>query len=63
MSIMKEISYNWQETYLSCLIWEEAIDVKEIEQMILRRNKHHLQHTTVEEGRVHGPIMQHLIAD
>ena len=31
--------------------------------MILRHNKRHLQPATIEEGRVHNPIMQALISD
>ena len=46
-----------------CSLWQEVMDTQEIERLILRWNKYHLQQATAEEGWVHDPIMQPLIAD
>ena len=42
-------------------IWKEVTNTKEIEKLIKARNKRHLQQATVEEGRIHDPVMQSLI--
>ena len=42
-------------------VWDEKTDQKEIERLILMRNKRHLQQYDIEEGRIHNPIMQKVI--
>jgi len=45
--------------YKSCKIWiEEVTNPKEIEQIILERNKCHLQQAGVKEDRVYDLVMQ-----
>ncbi len=42
-------------------IWQEVTNPKEIERIILQRNRRHLQQASVERGRIHDPFMQSLI--
>ena len=42
-------------------IWREVTSAKEIEQTILNRNHRHLLQASIEEGRVHDPLMQQMI--
>ena len=42
--------------------WREVTNPREIERLILRRNKRHLQQASIEDGRVHDPVMQELIS-
>ncbi|KAL7502579.1 hypothetical protein ACHAXN_000520, partial [Cyclotella atomus] len=44
-------------------IWRTVTDTKEIEQLLLERNKRHLQQSDIEEGRVHNPNIQKLLAN
>ena len=50
------------EQYPPSSIWCEVTNACGIEQLIVCRNKHHLQQVTVDEGHIHDPIMQTLIA-
>jgi hypothetical protein len=42
-------------------IWRTVTDTKEIEQLLLARNKSHLQQSDIEEGRVHDLNIQRLL--
>jgi len=45
-----------------CELWREVTSPKEIEQIILERNKRHLQQASIEDGRIHNTVMQDLIS-
>ena len=55
--------FRLMKKYPPSSIWREVADAREIEHLIVCCNKHHLQQATVEEGRIHGPSMQTLVAD
>jgi hypothetical protein len=44
-------------------IWRTVTDTKEIEQLLIERNKRHLQQSDIEEGRVHNPNVQKLLSN
>ena len=44
-------------------IWRTVTDPKEIERLLLERNMRHLQQASIEEGRVHHPIMQRIMTN
>ena len=47
--------------YHPCELWTEITDQKQVESTILSQNKRHLYQASVENSRVHGPIMQKLL--
>ncbi len=47
--------------YKMSTLWREVTSTEEIETIILQRNRRHLQQASIEDGRVHDPIMQELI--
>ena len=50
------------KVYEPCQTWREVTDPKDIEATILERNKQHLQQAGIEQGRVHSPVMQKILA-
>ena len=52
-----------EAVYKPATIWRTVTDVKEIETLLLERNKRHLQQASIEAGRVHDPLMQSLMSD
>ena len=47
--------------YPPCKIWREVTNTKEIETIILQRNKRHLQQASIEDGQVHNPMIQKMV--
>ena len=45
-----------------CNLWRTVSDAKEIEGIILERNKRHLQQASIEVGRTHDPLIQKVMA-
>ena len=50
-----------QAVYLPSPIWRTVTDPREIERLLLVRNMRHLQQASIEEGRVHHPVMQSIM--
>ena len=47
--------------FLRCNLWTDVIEPKKIESIILAQNKRHLQQASIEDSRVHDPLMQHRV--
>ena len=60
VSVGKE-SITLEKVYPPCKIWREVTDTKEIETIILQRNQRHLQQASIEDGRVHVPMIQKMV--
>ena len=54
----KEDHFLLTAVYRPTNIWKKVTNAKEIESIIIQRNKRHLQQAEVEEGRAHTPLMQ-----
>ena len=55
--------YHLTLVYLPSDLWTSVTNQRELEKIILSRNKRHLQQAMIEKTRVHDPIMQQLIDD
>ena len=58
---MEDGYFRLKNIYEPSELWHEVTDPKELETIIIQRNKRHLQQSSIEEGSVHDPIMQKLL--